>query len=311
MAETEKRGSVWILLLLVLLAGAGALVYFFVIEPRIDKHRLTNQRGKPAGAVIDNGLLTTIDWVDITKEREDSTTGQEIREEVYKTRVTTHDLTTGKQLEQTLFDGSGTCTGATPDTLWCNFGHLTLVDRRTLKKLADVEDAVAKAGIGATLVKQKEGPDQLLVGVVNGGKATLLVDDGRVAVFDAATQKVIKLDDVPKALTGQTINGMQVKPPETLKLAPSSSCGTRGGGGGRTKLSAGKITSKDSYLGPTAIGTLAPPLFVHHTSLDETQDSLQLSRLDASGGTTWIPAAASARATPRSQSPAARFTSAS
>lgn len=195
----ERRAS-WRLKLFVALvivvAAAGAAGYVLVIEPRLDRHALLGQAGRPRAAAFGDGVIALFDDVDVEKrDREDPRRDRRID----RTRVTVVDVATGARVAQHLFDAGNGCVPASPGRVWCDLGALALHDARTFARLARADALVAKAGLGR-LVGQRWR--------VDGATATWALDDGRAALVDAATLAARVTDRVPAELRPDALMGL-------------------------------------------------------------------------------------------------------
>jgi hypothetical protein len=253
-----RRGTIW--LALAIAAAGGGLIYLILIQPKIDHDRLSHQHGTARGSVIARDTVIVIDTVSIANG-----------EEIERSRLTAIDIKTGKQLAQIMVPGFGTCVVATSELLWCDLGALELYDARTLARVANVEKEIDKAKLG-NVRQTKETGATTLVGIVEGARATLLLDDGHVAIYDATVRKLSKSDSVPRQLATERH--------PALSLPGLGLCSERSGG----RATVG--SSSEMFLAPKVLG-LDPPVFLHHTSLDQHDDKLQLSRLDPSGKLRW------------------------
>jgi hypothetical protein len=315
-AGKKKDSSTLAVLVFLVLAVGGGLLYFFVIQPRLDKHRFINQHGKPRDSVIQDGVVLVLDDVDITDtlKRDDHTPEEEWTRA--KLRVTVLDPASGKQLLQTLVESCDVCRcqPAAPGKLWCDIEGLALYETKTFKKLTTLEDAVTKAGVGKPMPKLWQ---------IEGAIAAQLLSDGRVARLDANTLAVTRSDDVPPKLrkdpsmlkdpqkgtiemlgdtacksailsakaqlgAGPGVTAADFAPGAKKKPTPAGPASwTVRSNGQRATIVKGTTTSADSYLQPGLLGAFDPPVVLHHSSVDTKADAVRLSRLRADGTNAW------------------------
>jgi len=247
----------------ILVMGAGIAIYFLVIRPRWDAHAMKTQHGESRGSTISDGVATLIDAVSVTHRRKDTTTDLDIEEETRRRRITLIDTTTGGMLAQQLVDTDAECGAAGNGLIYCELASLALYDR-TFAKVADASAELSKLG---KIMRTSGAIDKRIIGTHAGPRVTVLLDDGRAAVYDARSREAARVNDTP--------------PTGSLRLRPADVCAN--GGNRREKIG----NSTDTFLGAVRLGGVAPPVFVHHTSLDSASDSLQLSRLAADGKTAW------------------------
>lgn len=304
---------------LIALAVGGFFLWDKKVQPKVDKFEATRQSGRAAGSVLAGEVLVLLD--DVTVSRHQSAeVGQPESEGRWRDdarlRVTVVDVATGTKLLTRVMEAGGACAAATAGRVWCDFEQLGLYDARTLARVVRVDEAITKAAVGRQVPKLWR---------VEGTKAMQLLDDGRVAILDAATLAVTTSDQVPKELRRDPIMGRDPSPGAIGRHAIGSLCvegpGSRLGvdtsvrsedfypPGARKKRPApsprpvvwtveaaasdrahvvrGTSRSADSFLRPRVLGTDDPPYLLHHSSLDASQDGLRLSRLAPAGTTAW------------------------
>lgn len=262
--------------------AAGFAVYGFVLAPKIDRYRMLHQAGEPAGSVIGGGVVVVLDDVSVSRYHKDAHSPRESGSS-HKTRLTAYDAATGAQVGQALADGAGECALATESSMFCTFGgKILLYDLRLGGAVVDVVQDLARSGLAAPL---RGGPKvaPILLAQLDGPRASLLLEDGELAVYDASRHALRAESQVPVAL-----RHLRRETSIEITAAAPPGCGaTRPTGGGRSRVTAGGVTSKDTFLGPVAVGASEPALVLHHTSLNQQRDSIELSRLDRSGATAW------------------------
>ncbi|MCW5804645.1 MAG: hypothetical protein KIT31_19900 [Deltaproteobacteria bacterium] len=296
MADGKHGGNVVIVLGALVVVG-GALAYFLLIQPRIDRHRMVHQQGEPRGSLVAGDVVAVYDHVSIDHEDRDDPARNRTDA---ATRVTTFDARSGARLAQELIEGLDGCAAASPERVWCAVAtqgsELGLYDARTYKRVRAFGDLVQEARLGKLVPGRWR---------VDGATAVHMLDDGRVAVVDgaAATPTARREDAVPPALRDQ---GPLAMAPSKGSIPMASDCGAHAamagdlmrtgkdrpartvlrGQGPRARVAQAGSASADTYLSPVWVPGEAP-LLLHHTSLDADGDRTQLSRLGPDGTAAW------------------------
>ncbi len=304
---------------LIALAVGGFYLWDKKVQPKVDKFEATRQMGRAAGSVLAGEVLVLLDDVLVTRHQS-AEVGQPESEwrwrDEARLRVTVVDAATGSKLLTRVMEAGGACAAASGGRIWCDFEQPGLYDAKTMTRVVRADEAIAKANLGRQVPKLWR---------VEGSRLLQLLDDGRVAILDAATLAVTASDQVPKELRRDPIVGHDPAPGALRRHAigslcvegPGSSLGldtsVRGedffppgarkkkstaparpvtwtveaGQSDRAHVVRGKSRSADSFLRPRVLGAEDPPYVLHHSSLDAQRDGLQLSRLAPAGTTAW------------------------